>query len=183
MSRGHVEWAPWERGVNRTAVPPLPTPSGDRRLARGGDVAVPAARTAAPVNPGDEKPATRATAAPGRARDDHSRPRSDVGHAGNVDAPAPASTTAEPVEPATTEAPPSTVEATRAHAEPAPAGPADEAPIDQPRWSGLRPTGPRPRHPRPPAPAPVESTPVESTPADPTPAVENPDRRRPRPLW
>jgi len=23
-SRGHAEWAPWERGVNRTAVPPLP---------------------------------------------------------------------------------------------------------------------------------------------------------------
>ena len=63
-SRGHAEWAPWERGVNRTAVPPLPTPPATGGPARGGDVAVPAARTAAPVNTGDEKPATRATATP-----------------------------------------------------------------------------------------------------------------------
>lgn len=60
-NRGHVEWAPWERGVNSTAVPPLPTPP-----ATGGsapcDVTVPAARTAAPGEPVDEKPTTPAAA-------------------------------------------------------------------------------------------------------------------------
>ena len=43
----HAEWAPWERGVNRTPVPPLPTPPATGGSARGADVAVPAARTAA----------------------------------------------------------------------------------------------------------------------------------------
>jgi hypothetical protein len=81
VSRGHAEWAPWERGVNRTAVPPLPTPPATGGPARGADVAVPAARTAA-ANTGAEKPATRGSR---RARDDHSRPRSDVSHAGNVE--------------------------------------------------------------------------------------------------
>ena len=43
---GDAEWAPWERGVNRTAVPPLPTPPATGGSARGDDVTVPAARTA-----------------------------------------------------------------------------------------------------------------------------------------
>ena len=62
------EWAPWERGVNRTAVPPLPTPPATGGSGAGGDVTVPAARTAAPVNPGEEKPADPGRrAASGRA--------------------------------------------------------------------------------------------------------------------
>ena len=69
------EWAPWERGVNRTAVPPLPAPPAFSAPAQDGDVTVPAARTAVPVKPGDEKPA--AATAPGLPRPRSSaRPRS-----------------------------------------------------------------------------------------------------------
>ena len=172
VSRGHAEWAPWERGVNRTAVPPLPTPPATGGPARGSDVAVPAARTAAPVNTGAEKPATRATATPAEPATTTHAPAPTSATPATSDAPAPASTTAEPVEPATTEAPPSTVEATRAHAEPAPAGPADEAPIDQPPVAPAATDRAETAAAETAAPAPA--TPVESTPADPTPAVENP---------
>jgi Protein of unknown function (DUF3071) len=178
VSRGHAEWAPWERGVNRTAVPPLPTPPATGGPARGADVAVPAARTAA-ANTGAEKPATAAPAEP--ATTTHA-PAPTSATPATSNPPAPASTTAEPVEQATAEAPPSAVEATRAHAEPAPAGPADGAPIDQPSvgraaTDRAETTAPETTAPETAAPAPAtpaESTPVESTPADPTPAVETP---------
>ena len=99
-NRGHMEWAPWERGVNRTAVPPLPTPPATGGSARGGDVTVPAARTAGPVNPVDEKPTSRATATPAEPATTPSRtPRSEP-TATAPDTPAPTSAT-----PATSDAP------------------------------------------------------------------------------
>jgi hypothetical protein len=182
-NRGHVEWAPWERGVNRTAVPPLPTPPATGGSARGGDATVPVARTAGPVNPVEEKPTARATATPAEPATTPVAPVAPAEPATTPDAPAPASATlaapdapapsytpespVEPVEPAPTEALPATVEATPVHAEPARAVPADEAPSVQP------PVGQAPSDGAETAAA-APATPVESTPVDPTPAVETP---------
>jgi Protein of unknown function (DUF3071) len=166
-NRGHVEWAPWERGVNRTAVPPLPTPPATGS-ARGGDVAVPAARTAGSVNPveekpteekpTEEKPTTRATATPAEPA---TTPVTPAEPATTPDAAAPASATLaapdapahtsapeSPVEPAPTEVLPATVEAA-----PVASTPADPTPAD---------------------PTPADPTPADETPADETPAIAAP---------
>jgi DUF3071 family protein len=147
--RGHVEWAPWERGVNRTAVPPLPTPPPTDRSARGDDVAVPAARTAAPVNPVEEKPATRAPAEPAMT------PSAPAEPVTTPDAPAPAPATP------TVSGPPEPVPTPDAPVEPAPtetAAPETAAPAPA---------------------APVESTAADPTPAVETPAAEVTDGAEP----